>query len=432
MVACLSPAENHLEETVNTLRYAERTRSITNVIKRNMSAKALTPAEAAALRRENKYLRKQLAHLTRLILQVHGEKKENIFPQQQDVNTNILIQNRDDVLPSAGFPPQEASIDESLKCKDTELPSAEENIWQLKYEKLARQCENAGIHIEQDGDTDSFEIDQKIGQVQTIKRQIENALITFQSYPLEDDDTVSTYSRTSTSTGTSSHLRPHVYNDETSTDCDDTITTLQTEWTDEEASSRLSMDSYLGRQQLLKESLEDEVFVLQEKVKSLQSNEESLNVKIEETKEYHGAMVIENELTKSATEENEIKLQKIKDEILLHEKMLTDKKISSKAEIEDLDRKLAEKTNDVRELQDEKEKVKSNLFTLTNERDEITTAIEVFQNVKDLTTRLCNEEELRVTRERDIESLRKELEKSRSECEAFKKAAGERDIESLR
>ena len=420
MVACLSPAENHLEETVNTLRYAERTRSITNVIKRNMSAKALTPAEAAALRRENKFLKKQLAHLTRLIMKVHGEKKENISPeQQQSVNTNILIQNRDDGVPTSGFPLREASIDELLKGRDTVLPSSDDNIWQLKYERLARQCENAGIHIDQEVDTDSLEMDQKIGQVQTIKRQIENALITFQSYPHEDD-TVSTCSRTSISTGTSSHLRPYVYNDETSTDCDDTITTLQTEWTDEENSSRLSMDSYLGRQQLLKENLEDEVFVLEEKVKSLQSNEESLNIKIEETKQNHGAMVIENELIQSTMKENEIRLQKIMDEISLHENILSDKKVSNKADIEDLDRQLADKKNELYKLQNEKGDVQSKLVALTHERNEVITDLEDFQNVKDLTTRLCTEEELRTTCERKIESLSKELEKSRSECAAFK------------
>lgn len=60
MVACVSPADSNTDETVNTLRYAERTRSIKNSVVRNVVVTNLTPAEAAALRRENQLLKLQL------------------------------------------------------------------------------------------------------------------------------------------------------------------------------------------------------------------------------------------------------------------------------------------------------------------------------------------------------------------------------------
>jgi len=60
MVACISPADTNVDETVNTLRYAERTRSIQNSAVRNVVATPLSPAEAAALRRENQMLKLQL------------------------------------------------------------------------------------------------------------------------------------------------------------------------------------------------------------------------------------------------------------------------------------------------------------------------------------------------------------------------------------
>ncbi len=60
MVACVSPADSNIDESINTLRYAERTRSIKNTAVRNVVATALSPAEAAALRRENQMLKLKL------------------------------------------------------------------------------------------------------------------------------------------------------------------------------------------------------------------------------------------------------------------------------------------------------------------------------------------------------------------------------------
>lgn len=67
LIACVSPAAIHADESLNTLRYAERTRSITNAAKQNTLDKCamLTPAQVAALIAETKILKARIANLTR-------------------------------------------------------------------------------------------------------------------------------------------------------------------------------------------------------------------------------------------------------------------------------------------------------------------------------------------------------------------------------
>jgi len=60
MVACVSPSESNVEESMNTLRYASRARNIKNSAVRNVTSTAMSPTEAAALRRENQMLKLQL------------------------------------------------------------------------------------------------------------------------------------------------------------------------------------------------------------------------------------------------------------------------------------------------------------------------------------------------------------------------------------
>ena len=52
-----------MEESTNTLRYAERARNIKKSVTRNVISKSLSPAEAAALKRENQTLKLQVMQL---------------------------------------------------------------------------------------------------------------------------------------------------------------------------------------------------------------------------------------------------------------------------------------------------------------------------------------------------------------------------------
>ena len=67
MVACISPAGANLEESVNTLRYAQRAKAITNAVKPNVLARSLSATESLAMQRENKFLKTQVADLMKAL-----------------------------------------------------------------------------------------------------------------------------------------------------------------------------------------------------------------------------------------------------------------------------------------------------------------------------------------------------------------------------
>jgi predicted transcriptional regulator len=62
MVACVSPADVNVDESINTLRYATSARKIKSNATRNI-IKNISPEEAAALRRENQLLKNEVAEL---------------------------------------------------------------------------------------------------------------------------------------------------------------------------------------------------------------------------------------------------------------------------------------------------------------------------------------------------------------------------------
>jgi len=74
LIACVSPAETHVEESMNTLRYAERSRSIANTLKRNsLRTVLLSSAESDALRSENERLKAEIRELRRRMLQSYSK-----------------------------------------------------------------------------------------------------------------------------------------------------------------------------------------------------------------------------------------------------------------------------------------------------------------------------------------------------------------------
>lgn len=82
LIACVSPAENNVEESINTLRYAERSRAITNSVKQNVIQEALTPAESVAMRTENQSLKAQVLHLKkRMMVEDSKRPKSNLLDE---------------------------------------------------------------------------------------------------------------------------------------------------------------------------------------------------------------------------------------------------------------------------------------------------------------------------------------------------------------
>lgn len=77
MVACVSPADFNLDETVNTLRYATSARNIKNTATRNV-IKAISPEEAAKLQRENQLLMAQVKELQEAIQKMAQEMTPSV------------------------------------------------------------------------------------------------------------------------------------------------------------------------------------------------------------------------------------------------------------------------------------------------------------------------------------------------------------------
>ena len=122
MVACISPAQIDLEESLNTLKYATRTRNITNRVKKNLiKTTALTAVEGAALRRENKVLRSQLLDLTKKYQFLRRSK--SYYNADHDENCH-----------------------NSINCDQDKIEfSSESQKWRLKFEKLKTVCLDVGL-----------------------------------------------------------------------------------------------------------------------------------------------------------------------------------------------------------------------------------------------------------------------------------------------
>ena len=88
MLACVSPCEEDLDDSLSALRIAESSRGITNRIKKNsLKTTSLTPAEGAALRRENKVLKSHVLDMTRKMHRFRrGIKPEFVFDLENDID----------------------------------------------------------------------------------------------------------------------------------------------------------------------------------------------------------------------------------------------------------------------------------------------------------------------------------------------------------
>jgi hypothetical protein len=72
MIACVSPADFNLEESINTLRYATSARNIKNTATRNV-AQSMSPEQASKLMRENELLKQEVRELQQTIERMTAE-----------------------------------------------------------------------------------------------------------------------------------------------------------------------------------------------------------------------------------------------------------------------------------------------------------------------------------------------------------------------
>ena len=160
MVACISPAESNIEESTNTLRYAERTRNIKNSAIRNVvSTGGLSATEAASLRRENQQLKLQLARLeSSMIVSNSGGRRASTAPMnfsfgRPSSSDNIMGTS---TSVTAQFQGQCSSLlaeIEILKSRakmhtgEVLEASLRADKWQLKYESLQKLAQSQGLDM---------------------------------------------------------------------------------------------------------------------------------------------------------------------------------------------------------------------------------------------------------------------------------------------
>ncbi|CAJ1958360.1 unnamed protein product [Cylindrotheca closterium] len=96
MLACVSPADFNLDETVNTLRYATSARNIKNSATRNV-IKTISPEEAAKLQRENQLLQAQVKELQETIQRMAQDASPSMASADTDSDDDMdieLVENK--------------------------------------------------------------------------------------------------------------------------------------------------------------------------------------------------------------------------------------------------------------------------------------------------------------------------------------------------
>jgi hypothetical protein len=162
MIACISPAQSNAEETINTLRYAERTRNIKNSAVRNLVSGGLSSAEAAALRKENQQLKLELAQLRDGSVSASGSMRSLPSLGNTEVVTKLRAQ-------CSSFLAENDLLKERIKSHSEEVleASLRADKWQAKFERAVEMAEQHGVDL-------SDKID--IGDAESIVNQLRNQL----------------------------------------------------------------------------------------------------------------------------------------------------------------------------------------------------------------------------------------------------------------
>lgn len=177
MIACISPAESNVEESINTLRYAERTRNIKNSAVRNVVSGGLSASEAAALRRENQQLKLELAQME---AKLQSSKVDLIQAPHSHSSRGTgglpALHNAVNIEATARLQAQctsfLAEIDHlkeksQLKAQEVLESSLRADKWQAKYESLAEAVREQGVKL-----PESAVVDNHVGLVNELRSQL--------------------------------------------------------------------------------------------------------------------------------------------------------------------------------------------------------------------------------------------------------------------
>ncbi len=372
MLACVSPDKQDLEESLNTLRYAERTRNITNRVKKNMvKASTLTPAEGAALRRENKVLKAQLLEITKKYQFLRRGRKKH------DDSTSIYgdLDSVADIQGGILFSPTNSHVEGMRSTQPHELESQK---WRMKFEKLSKICTDAGISTSEAelSDQDEALLVSHQVEVQELREQLQQLI------NCQFDDMASVTSGLTMDT--------HDYGDDHSTVSG---VSMLSSLASKSLESDVTKSNYIEKTRLMEdEDNKLEARIRENKTKLVEMDRESilrisaLKLKLEKEESSHEAKI--NELKDAQTRlELEISNLHHKIETLTTEKSTIEKKVN-------------EKEN---ELQ-----VKERLY-VNEMRDHETNLNQIHEIVNGLKTQVENLENRKVELERESASLGEEL-----------------------
>jgi kinesin family protein 4/21/27 len=200
MVACISPADSNVEESINTLRYAQRARNIKNSAVRNVVVNDMSATEAAAIRRENQMLKLQIFQLT---AKVNGRLSSTTTGTDASEVTRPVSgssSTSDDVtIDSAGLDIGKLEIVKRMRAKCTsmstkieqleeeKISAAEDvlatslraDILQVKLEELSAVAKSQGVNLptEFTVNAESCKLAERLrNEAAELKSQLQNAL----------------------------------------------------------------------------------------------------------------------------------------------------------------------------------------------------------------------------------------------------------------
>ena len=140
MLACVSPADFNLDETITTLRYATNARNIKNTATRNV-IKSLSPEEAAKLQRENQLLQAQVKELQETIRKMAATTDSSTV----DSSSSSSSCNTDDESSSVVSSPSEDRSSGTNAGAD----GGETTMSQQKARLSALENNNCNVHASQ-------------------------------------------------------------------------------------------------------------------------------------------------------------------------------------------------------------------------------------------------------------------------------------------
>jgi hypothetical protein len=135
-----------MEESINTLRYAERARSISNSIKRNVAQAMLTPNECAALTAENLQLKALVVSLKkRIAAETSRDTAGSLLDQEEGVSSPCVQAGAIFRLPSESSASTVSSSSPAESSRPAQEMKSDQPVWK-HFKDLAKITRNVSFH----------------------------------------------------------------------------------------------------------------------------------------------------------------------------------------------------------------------------------------------------------------------------------------------